>query len=338
MAEDRLSEVLEQVTDKFIAAEMLQHIEKAWPNVVEDKALREACAEYIDNAPEDKKFKRASSLIKISAVANPKKQDDGFEDFLTANFAGVPLDEETINGLRQSYNEMYGISNAQTVAEDNYKRQDLYKDLNVVINDTLPNIEYMAEQSLQADASMMKKAEQGADIEKIPEWSIVNDQNGSKYAATIFNNEYPPRASNEAEAVAAVDDIKRTISAEGLKGCLDAILQKSEMAEIAMTVLGEMHPQFKNADVSMYREQVKIYPNIAVVGLLRAQTEGKTISSPQQLNEIINEPTNIVLGMQLTQQSIDVSNRKNIEQFVQKNMAMEAFQQNKMQQAGGILR
>ena len=359
MADDRLHEVLEQATDKFIAAEMLKHIEKAWPVVVDDKALREQCADFIGNAPEDKKFNRASSLVKLAAVAAPKQQDDGgFQKFLDENFAGMPLDEETINGLRQSYNDMYRQATPEENTDD-YKHSYLYKDLSVALKDTLPNLEQMAEQYNRAVAVLPQQPEP----EKMPTWSIINDKVGYKYAAMNWRNEYAPHATNEEDAKEKVGFIMRTATlnaktalSSGLHECLDAMLQKSAVTGIAMEVLGEIHPQFDKVDKAVYREQIKEYPSVAAVGLLRAQLEGKQVTSAQQLTDIINDPKNISLGIQLDGVSVrgasydymvgenrisdalvdeqkavtnrlDVTNKESIRNFVKKDMALQNAQQ-----------
>ncbi len=361
MAEDRLSEVLEQVTDKFIAAEMLQHIEKAWPNVVDDKALREACAEYIDNAPEDKKFNRASSVVKLAAVATPKEQDDGgFQKFLDENFAGMPLDEETIAGLKKSYNDMYRQATPEEKSDD-YQHSYLYKDLSVALKDTLPNLEKMAERYNRAIAMVPQHQD---DWEKIPAWSIINDKVGYKYAAMNWRNEYAPHAANEDEAKEKVGFITRTASlragtssSSGLRECLDSMRQKSAMVGSAMEILGELHPQFNQADKGVYREQIKEYPSVSMVGLLRAQLEGKQVTSAQQLTDIINDPKNISLAVKMDfissqgassdymalenrnsdafvnevkavrDSRLDVTNKENVRNFVKKEMALQNAQQ-----------
>ncbi len=356
MAEDKLHEVLEQVTDKFIADEMLKHIEKAWPVVVDDKALREQCADFIGNAPEDKKVNRASSLVKLAAVATPKQQDDGgFQKFLDENFAGMPLDEETINGLRQSYNDMFKPATEAIPVED-YKYAYLYKDLSVALKDTLPNLERMAEQYNRAMAMAPQHRE---DLEKIPAWSIINDKVGYKYAAMNWLNEYAPHAANEDEAKEKVDFITRTASAKGqtagasgLHDCLEAMLQKSAMMGTAMEILGELHPQFDKADKAVYREQIKEYPSVALAGLLMAQLRGKEISSPQQLNEVINDSQSVSLGIKLDELAntgglpydklvdrkasanevsadnrLDVTNKETVRNFVKKDMALQNAQQ-----------
>ncbi len=347
MAEDRLYEVLEKVTNKFVADEMIKHIESAWPDVVENKALRDECADYIGDAPKDKQFKRASSLVKLSGAAHSEKsQDDGgFQKFLDENFAGVPLDEGTISELRKSYSDMFNINAAEKTVDDDYEHQYLYKDLSVVIHDTIPNIERMADQYDKAQALLTQQAEP----DKMPTWSIINDQNGYQYAAMIFRNEYVPQSPDAESAKVEVDRIARVNGTGnglanlggGLHGCLNAMLQKSAMAGTAMEVLGEIHPQFDKVDKETYREQIKDYPSIALVGLLRTQLNGGTIISPKQLSDIINRPENIKLGMNLDaaanpstvlmdsqeDRRVDVANKESVKQFVRKDIEAQKLSQ-----------
>lgn len=324
--EDKLKvEINEAMGNPVTGLIMHKRIEKAYPELKTDLALRDKCADFIagysgktaqkenEGLLREKAFAKVAFLAKMGQASievqkiekNQQKNDD--EEFVAfVKNSGLNINNADELQVAKDTYAMYKEALGEKIELPTHAQE--YRDLNLVIDETYPLMVEFADMNKEALNGLYKKNVANPDMSTndMKENLTAYYNKAIHYSAYVINNEVStssylePKQENESDlnyakrAIEVVSSMFSTGSMDKTEQCLQGLQEHRMMTAEAMKNFGSIVAE--NRDISGDKQVAKLcdsYAPLALVAIARANQTGEKVSTAEQFEAMLDRVENV---------------------------------------------